>query len=238
MHWNGHITGIFFLAMALCAPAHATDVTGHLQLLPAANHKTADRRGDALDAVVWLESLHPGNDSALPVPAKTYSMVQMDKQFHPRLLVVPVGSMVSFPNKDPFFHNVFSLFNGKRFDLGLYEEGSTRGVKFSLTGVSYIFCNIHPEMSAVIVTLNTPYYAIPDAAGNLVIRDVPPGAYRLSVWAEGATGEVLAALTHTVHVTSANTSIGDLIVRRTEGFPASHKNKFGQNYDTEHPPTY
>jgi len=65
------------------------------------------------------------------------------------VLVVPVGSVVDFPNHDPFFHNVFSLFDGKRFDLGLYEAGATNSVRFDRLGVSFLFCNIHPEMSAV-----------------------------------------------------------------------------------------
>ena len=76
--------------------------------------------------------------------------------FTPHILVVPVGSVVRFPNADPFFHNVFSLFDGKRFDLGLYEAGSTKEVTFSREGLSYIFCNIHPEMSAVVISLSTP----------------------------------------------------------------------------------
>jgi hypothetical protein len=58
---------------------------------------------------------------------------------------------VEFPNKDPFFHNVFSLFEGKRFDLGLYEANSTKSVRFDHAGVSYIFCNIHSQMSAAVV---------------------------------------------------------------------------------------
>ena len=79
---------------------------------------------------------------------------QKNKAFEPHLLVVTIGSNVEFPNDDPWFHNVFSLFNGKRFDLGLYEAGTTRTVHFEREGVSYIFCNIHPEMSAVVVVLS------------------------------------------------------------------------------------
>src|SRR3989440_7930732 len=90
-----------------------------------------------------------------------------------------MGSAVDFPNKDPFFHNVFSLFEGKRFDLGLYEAGSTRSVVFNRTGVSYIFCNIHPEMSAVAVALKTPYYGISDRRGVITIPNVPAGNYDL-----------------------------------------------------------
>ena len=103
-------------------------------------------------------------------------MIQKNKQFDPHMLVVPVGSMVQFPNHDPFFHNVFSLYNGKRFDLGLYETGSERGVRFDREGVSYIFCNIHPEMGAVILALSTPYYDM-SADGAIVIPRVPPGKY-------------------------------------------------------------
>jgi hypothetical protein len=86
-------------------------------------------------------------------PAQTPRLVQKNKSFEPHILVIPAGSMVEFPNHDPFFHNVFSLFEGKRFDLGLYEAGTSRMVRFDRPGISYIFCNIHPEMSAVIITL-------------------------------------------------------------------------------------
>ena len=134
---------IFSIPVAVCllllppsVPLHSADVTGHLRLLADAHQKVARKAIDLPNAVVWLEPLHKEPAGAQPAAtAKTYSMAQKDKQFYPRFLVVPVGSVVLFPNKDPFFHNVFSLFNGKRFDLGLYEEGSTRGVKFNLPGV-------------------------------------------------------------------------------------------------------
>ena len=76
---------------------------------------------------------------------------QREKQFVPPLTIVVRGTTVDFPNEDKIFHNVFSLFDGKRFDLGLYEAGTTRGVNFTRAGVCYVFCNIHPEMSAVVV---------------------------------------------------------------------------------------
>ena len=76
--------------------------------------------------------------------------------------MIPAGGKVEFPNHDPFFHNVFSLFDGKRFDLGLYESGTTHFVQFDKPGISFIFCNIHAQMNAVVIALNTPYYAISD----------------------------------------------------------------------------
>ena len=128
-------------------------------------------------------------------------MAQQGKQFIPHLLVVRTGSSVDFPNLDPFYHNVFSLFNGKRFDLGLYESHSTRSVRFDREGVSYIFCNIHPEMGAVIISLSTPYFGVSSASGAVVIHAVPPGNYRLNVWAENVPNDALNALSRNVEIT-------------------------------------
>jgi len=88
-------------------------------------------------AVIWLNPLHEA--ASQPIAPGSFTLLQKNKMFTPHLLVVPVGSSVAFPNADPFFHNVFSLFDGRRFDLGLYEAGSTRSVVFSREGVSYIF---------------------------------------------------------------------------------------------------
>src|SRR5271168_1333759 len=132
------------------------------------------------NVVVWLSPLKPLTaTSSLAVGQTVYRLVQKDKMFTPHLLVVPTGASVQFPNEDPFFHNVFSLFNGKRFDLGLYESGTTRSVRFDREGISYIFCNIHPEMGAVILALSTPYYGISTANGDISIHNVPAGSYRL-----------------------------------------------------------
>src|ERR1035438_1745365 len=114
---------------------------------------TQGRHSAIPSTVVWLTPVEGGGVQLdPPPPAQTHArLVQKNKSFEPHLLVVPAGSMVEFPNRDPFFHNVFSLFEGKRFDLGLYEAGTTRTVRFDRPGISYIFCNIHPEMSAVII---------------------------------------------------------------------------------------
>jgi hypothetical protein len=156
-------------------------------------------------------------------------MVQKDKRFDPHLLVVPVGSMVEFPNRDPFFHNVFSLHNGKRFDLGLYETGSERGVRFDREGVSYIFCNIHPEMGAVILALSTPYYAV-SRDGSIAILNVPPGKYMLNVWSEGATAESLNAARHPVTIPAEGANLGEISLAAAPSPVVHHANKFGQSY--------
>src|SRR5579871_6424475 len=142
-----------------------------------AKHKMS---ASGTNIVLWLSPLQAGATRPAAAHSTTYRLVQKNKQFSPHLLVVPTGASVEFPNEDPFFHNVFSLFNGKRFDLGLYESGTTRSVRFDREGVSYIFCNIHPEMGAVVLSLSTPYYGISTASGLVVIHNVPPGSYRLN----------------------------------------------------------
>ena len=134
-----------------------------------------DGKGEAPHAdgvVVWLSPIG-AHSSAKTLPNHPLRLTQHNKSFEPHLLVVPVGAVVQFPNRDPFFHNVFSLFEGKRFDLGLYEAGTTRNVSFDRPGVSYIFCNIHAEMSAVVIALDTPYYGISNARGEVVIPTSP-----------------------------------------------------------------
>jgi plastocyanin len=180
-------------------------------------------------AVAWLTPLGSNAASTPPVPAHTYRMVQENKQFDPHLLIVPVGSLVQFPNRDPFFHNVFSLYNGKRFDLGLYETGSERAVRFDREGLSYIFCDIHPEMGAVILALSTPHYAV-SRGGAIVITHVPPGEYMLNLWSEVATQESQAAARRSVTIGPTDTDLGRLTLIETPSPMAHHANKFGESY--------
>jgi hypothetical protein len=168
------------------------------------------------------------------MPKQPLRLTQHNKSFEPHVLVVPVGSVVEFPNRDPFFHNVFSLFEGKRFDLGLYEAGSTRNVSFDRPGVSYIFCNIHAEMSAVVVALDTPYYGISNRLGEIVIPDVQVGRYVLRTWAESVLPENLATVSREITIT-ANTSTLGVLQINAGGVSTAHKNKFGMDYEPPAP---
>ncbi|HEX4308520.1 MAG TPA: hypothetical protein VHZ25_00765 [Acidobacteriaceae bacterium] len=193
-------------------------------------------KGPVPPAVVWLKPLEPVDSP--PAPHKTYTLLQKNRSFVPHLLVVPMGSQVLFPNADPFYHNVFSLFDGKRFDLGLYEAGSTKTVTFSREGVSYIFCNIHPEMSAVVVALSTPFYGTADGSGAVSLRDVPAGDYELHVWAEGVSQAMLEKLTRHVHVAAGESDLGEVTIPAFPARAATHLNKFGQPYDRPSKTTY
>lgn len=189
---------------------------------------------DLSGVVILLTPVSPPANQADLLLARLphkFELVQSHKRFHPHVLVVPIGSTVSFPNRDPFFHNVFSLFNGKRFDLGLYEAGATRSVRFDRTGVSYIFCNIHPEMSAVIITSQTPYYGVTGKLGAAVIRNVPDGRYRMQIWSEHASRETLLALAHDVSIRGDTASVGPVRIHAAGDILAGHKNMYGRDYD-------
>lgn len=192
------------------------------------------RLKDASKAVLWLTPI--GNAVRPPEqkPSNIPQLVQRDKTFHPSLIVIPAGGKVEFPNRDPFFHNVFSLFDGKRFDLGLYESGTTRFVKFDKPGISFIFCNIHSQMSAVVIALATPYYALSDARGELTIPNVPPGRYQVQVFHSAVAPDALRALTREITLTPGQTSIGTFTLAESD-VTVAHKNKYGRDYDRPEP---
>jgi plastocyanin len=185
--------------------------------------------------VAWL-SPHPGTPAVHFSSHGRYTLLQKNRMFTPHLLVIPVGSAVQFPNADPFFHNVFSLFDGKRFDLGLYEAGSSKSVIFSKEGYSYIFCNIHPEMSAVIVALSSPLYSIGGPDNSFAIQNIPTGDYDLHVWIEGVPDSMLAQLVRHVHLESAATDIGAIKAPIPAVRAGSHTDMYGRSYNDETPP--
>jgi hypothetical protein len=217
------------MTAALLSDAQSSlGVEVHMRLAIA---KNAARR-TAPPAVLWLMPLQKTPPAPFP-PGQKYTLMQKNRTFKPHLLVVPVGSVVQFPNADPFFHNVFSLFDGKRFDLGLYEAGSTKSVTFSREGISYIFCNIHPEMSAVVIALSTSIYDIGDSRGIFHVSDVPPGDYEMHVWIEGVAQPALNSMTRRVHLTSNSGDLGTIEVPANELNSKAHTNMYDQPYDRD-----
>jgi len=198
---------------------------------------------DAGNVVVWLTRLGEADRAGAreqtirtPAPESRHPrIVQQNKRFDPNLLVVRVGSIVDFPNLDPFFHNVFSLFDGKRFDLGLYEAGSSRSVTFSKPGVCYIFCNIHPDMSAVVVSVDTPYFGVSNRTGAVLIPDVPAGRYDLSVWHERHRPERASDYPREIAISQTNASIGIVRLQESTAVITPHKHKYGKDYAPPHP---
>jgi hypothetical protein len=208
----------------------SVELKGKVQLTKNGRHVS-----DASKVVLWLTPL--GTTPAPPPPLQTLpipQLVQKNKSFHPSLLVIPAGGQVEFPNRDPFFHNVFSLFDGKRFDLGLYESGSTQFVKFDKPGISFIFCNIHAQMSAVVIALNTPYYSISNWRGEIVIGNVVPGRYQMHVFHPSVSPDALHAVEREITVSPGDTFLGSFTLAESN-LELAHKNKYGRDYDRPDP---
>lgn len=220
---------------AIHAAGQPTEVTAQARVR-VIGAKGSERHSNE-GVVLWLTPVDaPSPPRTSSSAANRHQLAQKNKEFVPHLVVVQVGSTVDFPNLDPFFHNVFSQFNGKRFDLGLYESGSSRSVRFDRPGVSYIFCNIHPEMSAVVVSVPTPYFAMSTVAGNLAIHDVAPGTYMMHVWAMGNSETDLAVVGHRISISGTTVDLGTIALE--ESIIGPHKNKFGEDYDTKQSSSY
>lgn len=158
----------------------------------------ADLRGTAMsadhpvpDTVVWLDApLAPPNIN----PPRAV-LDQRNLSFSPKVLVIRAGTSVEFPNNDRVFHNVFSFRDGRRFDLGLYPVGSVKRVRFDRPGLSRIFCNIHPNMAAYVMTVDTPYFARTDENGAFTMAGVPAGNYTYHAWRPGAVAQLTGSWT-------------------------------------------
>ena len=117
---------------------------------------------------------------------------------------------------------------------GCIESGSSKEVRFNRPGPSYIFCNIHPEMSAVIMVMTTPYYATTDAAGDYSIEDVPPGEYEFSVWYESAQPEAVETAAASGNGYSDQRTTGSRDgAKPAPSLAVNHKNKYGQDYEKQ-----
>lgn len=188
-------------------------------------HRSGNGSGSA-DVVVWLI---PSQPSGTVAAGPMVRLVQKDKRFTPHVLAVTVGTQIEFPNQDPFFHDVFSIYHGKPFDLGLYESGAVRKVQFSQPGVSYIFCNIHPQMNAAVVVLRTPHFAVTGEAGNFRMNHLTPGRYRLEVWDEFASESELASLSRELQIDPGENALDPIMLHSSDA-PKDHLNKYGEPY--------
>jgi len=168
---------------------------------PAAQRDAPDlRRG-----VVYLETA-PRSAFDERDPGRVV-MDQRNERFVPHVLAVMVGTVVDFPNSDLIYHNVFSLSRAKRFDLGRYAAGKSKGVRMDRTGVVRVFCDIHSHMNAFVLVFNHRFFDVTDADGRFELPPLPAGSYSIVGWYEGE-----ARITRTVVVPQGGWAEIDLVV--------------------------
>ncbi len=157
------------VALALALPSLAATIDVRVQ----------DARGRAVkDAVVYAEP----EGRTLPLARKTAVMDQKNRMFIPHVLAVQTGTAVRFPNSDDIRHHVYSFSPAKHFQLPLYKGTPANPEVFDKAVVVTLGCNIHDQMSAFIVVVDTPYFATTAANGRASLSDVDAGRYTLRVW--------------------------------------------------------
>ncbi|HEV3484854.1 MAG TPA: hypothetical protein VG106_05570 [Vicinamibacterales bacterium] len=144
---------------------------------------TDDAGGAVPHAVAYAVPSRP-----LPLARRVAVMDQVDRAFVPHVLPVQTGTWVEFPNSDSIRHMVYSVSPAKRFQLPLYIGKPARPIQFDKAGVVAIGCNIHEQMGAYIVVVDTPYFGTA-ANGRVALRDLPAGEYTVRVWYPGMRAE-------------------------------------------------
>ena len=213
------------LSTVAAAAARAQGVSGQVSLV----ERPGAGKCDAQTAIVYLEA--PGSartvsDGGAPEPLLASSIVMRGREFIPHVRAVLAGGSVSFPNRDPFSHNVFSNADPGPFDLGLYRRGASRSASFARPGVYPIYCNIHSKMVSFVVAVPTPYVAQAGPDGRFTIPDAPPGNYLLHVWHECAG----AVATREITIPSGGLSGVRVTLDARAYVAAPHLNKFGLPY--------
>jgi plastocyanin len=204
-----------FVGLSLAASASAGTVKGRVQVVDKGGRKVRD----VSDVVVYVEGV-----KTRPRPGRA-TVTMKGKTFLPRVVAVAVGGTVDFPNQDPIFHNVFSVSGENRFDLDLYKRPKSGSWTFQHPGIVRVYCNIHPQMSAVVLVRDNPHFTKASADGSFVIEDVPAGKYALRAWQERA-GEGSVDIT----VTASDETSAVLTLDASKWKHVRHKNKFGKDY--------
>lgn len=206
--------------MMLVSLCLAMPVEGRADVLSGAITTKVRPGAPPAQAVVYAE---PITGAAPARAAGPFAIAQKNKTFTPRVLGVPVGAVVQFPNEDGLFHNVFSLTPGNAFDLGLYRSGASKSRTFTTPGIVRVFCNIHPQMTALVVAVATPWVVNAGADGAFRL-DLPPGRYQVTALSERASSV-------SVEVTVAGATAAPALWLDESAFVAApHPNKFGKPY--------
>jgi plastocyanin len=214
--WRG--SSLALACVALAMPAAAGTVTGKVELI----EKGGRRASDLSDVIVYVEGPKAKGK------ADRVTMAMKDKSFRPRVAAVSAGGVVEFPNQDPIFHNVFSVSGANRFDLELYKRPKSGSWTFVAPGVARVYCNIHPQMSAVVLVRDNPYFTTAAADGSFTIEHVPAGRWQVKAWQERAPEAA-----QEIVVGADNRVSAQLLLDASQWKNAPHKNKYGKDYKTD-----
>jgi plastocyanin len=204
--------------MASAVPAAAGTVRGKVELID----KGGRRVTDLSDVIVYVDG-----PKAKGKPERVV-IAMKGKEFRPRVAAVSAGGVVEFPNEDPIFHNVFSVSGQNRFDLDLYKRPKSGSWTFAAPGVARVYCNIHPQMSAVVLVRDNPYFTTAAADGSFTIEKVPAGRWQLKAWQERAPEAA-----QEIVVGADNRVAAQLVLDASKFRRVQHKNKFGKDYKTD-----
>ena len=210
------LAGLLLLTSSPTAQQQPAPVAGRVEIgvpitarRPSAAYPTRSVAAPALaptselrHVVVYLRNAKPQTVAPMRVAIR-----QVNESFTPRVVAVTVGSEVEFPNDDPIYHNVFSLSRAKNFNLGRYPRGDTRRVRFDKPGIVKVFCEIHSHMSATVMVLDHPWFAVPDEQGRFELPPVPTGEQSITAWHER-----LGDTTVRVRIESGQTATADFVL--------------------------
>lgn len=199
------------------AEAQSAVVAGRVTLLERSSRPSRDLG----NTVVWLE----GGAASRVTPGR-HDVVISEKTYVPRVLLVPAGSTVGFPNRDPFNHNVFSVSDSNAFDLGLFGRGETKQTVLRHPGLVRIFCNVHPRMIAYAMVTRSPHAVLAGSDGSFRLDGVAPGRYRIHLWHERVPGDTAQDI---VVPPAGLANLAFTLDARGYRWQ-QHKNKTGQDY--------
>jgi plastocyanin len=210
--------GLAFVSVTATSASAQGAVSGQISL----KERPGDDTEDMTNAVVYLEAV---GGAKTKLPNTNTSIAMQARQFAPRVRVITEGSKIEFPNQDPFNHNVFSKATQGPFDMDSYGKGKSKDNTFKSAGIYPIYCNVHPRMTAFVITLKTPYFTQVAKDGRFTLDKIPAGNYKIHVWHDRG-GEQSADL-----VVPGTGLAGLKYELDARGYKyVQHKNKFGKDY--------
>lgn len=169
---------LVIIIMSISANTFASEIKGKV---------VTNRKRYKENTLIYIEKIQ---DKEFSPQEKHMVMNQKNMKFIPHVLPVLIGTTVDFMNGDAVMHNVFTPDKiAEKFNLGSWPQGESRSYTFMNPGVAAMLCNVHPEMEAFVVVVETPYFAVTGKDGNFTIKDIPPGEYTLKVWNEKLKGD-------------------------------------------------